>query len=133
MGQKVNPTGYRTGIMTGWKSRLDDEQIASLVDFIRSRFMGVAEAAVAGGIPIIKALREGLAGNRIEQLDIGGTEPPHVGQRIGNDHRRRRDGGRGQCTAAAERGAATRGGAQRQSLCPDVGGAHRRAPGAGRR
>jgi small subunit ribosomal protein S3 len=21
MGQKVNPTGFRTGVMTGWKSR----------------------------------------------------------------------------------------------------------------
>lgn len=30
--------------MTGWKSRLDEEQIASLVDFIRTRFMDVAEA-----------------------------------------------------------------------------------------
>jgi len=26
------------------------------------------EAAVAGGIPIIKALREGLAGNRVERI-----------------------------------------------------------------
>jgi homoserine dehydrogenase len=35
------------------------------------------EAAVAGGIPIIKALREGLAGNRIEWLAgiINGTGP----------------------------------------------------------
>jgi homoserine dehydrogenase len=33
------------------------------------------EAAVAGGIPIVKALREGLAGNRIESIDgiVNGT------------------------------------------------------------
>lgn len=40
----------------------------------QGRFLAF-EAAVAGGIPIIKALREGLAGNRIEQIAgiINGT------------------------------------------------------------
>lgn len=46
--------------------------------FERARAAGVAvgfEAAVAGGIPVIKAIREGLAGNRIEQVAgiINGT------------------------------------------------------------
>lgn len=46
--------------------------------FARAREKGVMvafEAAVAGGIPIIKAIREGLAGNRIEWLAgiINGT------------------------------------------------------------
>ncbi len=46
--------------------------------FAAARKQGVAiafEAAVAGGIPIIKAIREGLAGNSIEQLAgiINGT------------------------------------------------------------
>ncbi|MCH9690752.1 MAG: homoserine dehydrogenase [Gammaproteobacteria bacterium] len=46
--------------------------------FERARTKGVSivyEAAVAGGIPIIKAVREGLAGNRIEWLAgiINGT------------------------------------------------------------
>ncbi len=46
--------------------------------FARAREKGVMvafEAAVAGGIPVIKALREGLAGNRIEWLAgiINGT------------------------------------------------------------
>ena len=46
--------------------------------FERARARGVTvafEAAVAGGIPIIKAIREGLAGNRIEWLAgiINGT------------------------------------------------------------
>jgi len=41
----------------------------------RQEVMVAFEAAVAGGIPIIKALREGLAGNRIEWLAgiINGT------------------------------------------------------------
>ncbi len=46
--------------------------------FAKAQEMGVTiafEAAVAGGIPIIKAMREGLAGNRIEWLAgiINGT------------------------------------------------------------
>lgn len=46
--------------------------------FARAKARGVSvafEAAVAGGVPIIKALREGLAGNRIEWLAgiINGT------------------------------------------------------------
>ncbi|MEJ2061111.1 MAG: homoserine dehydrogenase [Gammaproteobacteria bacterium] len=46
--------------------------------FAEAQFKGVMvafEAAVAGGIPIIKAIREGLAGNRIEWLAgiINGT------------------------------------------------------------
>jgi len=47
-----------------------------IFDAARSRGVMVAfEAAVAGGIPIIKALREGLAGNRIEWIAgiINGT------------------------------------------------------------
>ncbi|MCY4470685.1 MAG: homoserine dehydrogenase, partial [Thiotrichales bacterium] len=36
------------------------------------------EAAVAGGIPIIKALREGLAGNRIEWLPGGDNRTSHI-------------------------------------------------------
>jgi hypothetical protein len=34
------------------------------------------EAAVAGGIPIIKALREGLTANRIEWRPASSTAPP---------------------------------------------------------
>ncbi|WP_028079400.1 homoserine dehydrogenase [Solimonas soli] len=46
--------------------------------FAQARKAGVSigfEAAVAGGIPVIKAIREGLAGNRIERLAgiINGT------------------------------------------------------------
>ena len=46
--------------------------------FAKARAAGVSvayEAAVAGGIPVIKAIREGLAGNRIERLAgiINGT------------------------------------------------------------
>jgi small subunit ribosomal protein S3 len=46
MGQKVNPTGYRTGIMTGWKSRwyASKQEFADLLvedqrirDFIKKR------------------------------------------------------------------------------------------------
>src|SRR5436305_6391693 len=42
---------------------------AALAELAQQRGVSLAfEAAVAGGIPVIKALREGLAGNRIERV-----------------------------------------------------------------
>jgi homoserine dehydrogenase len=53
------------------------------------------EAAVAGGIPIVKALREGLAGNRIEWLDKKTVFARRVETRIHNQrsiHQQTRNG-----------------------------------------
>ncbi|MHC4179675.1 MAG: 30S ribosomal protein S3 [Planctomycetota bacterium] len=59
MGQKVNPTGFRTGIMTGWKSRwyaskqefaellVEDQKIRSFVKNRKDRFGKPMYPAVA--------------------------------------------------------------------------------------
>ena len=59
MGQKVNPTGFRTGIMTGWKSRwyaskqefaellVEDQKIRSFVKRRKDRFGKPLYPAVA--------------------------------------------------------------------------------------
>lgn len=59
MGQKVNPTGFRTGIMTGWKSRwyaskqefaellVEDQKIRKFVKFRKDRFGKQLYPAVA--------------------------------------------------------------------------------------
>lgn len=59
MGQKVNPTGFRTGIMTGWKSRwyaskqefadllVEDQKIRNFIKYRKERFGKPMYPAVA--------------------------------------------------------------------------------------
>jgi len=59
MGQKVNPTGYRTGVMTGWKSRwyaskqefgdllVEDKRIRDFIKYRKDKFGKPLYPAVA--------------------------------------------------------------------------------------